>query len=567
MAITKERLQELLARARAAKASVEPTVIIGIDEEPSIPELQTAATTFGMHGESITYNTKQGEFISLALSGVDCILVGAAGTGKSTCQRGVVTELIQSGVAGILKDDGHKHLPSGTPGILICAYTRRAVNNIRKVLTADMQNNCLTIHKLLEFKPVYYEVMDEATGNMRNTMSFEATRTHMNPLDASIQTIIFEESSMISTELFALLEAALPHKVQYVFIGDIQQLPPVFGSAILGYKMLQLPMVELTEVYRQALESPIIRLAHRILSGVPIPASEYGEWEVPQKLKLHPWKKQISEDLGILTIAKFFKVAVDSGDYIPEKDFILLPFNKSFGTDELNKHIAQHLTTTRKEKTYEIVAGFQKQYLAVGDKVMYDKEDAVITSIAINGFYIGGGFKEASTLLDRWGNMRAPTELDDISVHNTDATAKHTLDMADIDAILERMASDDNNEDAKREASHIITLELVESGEEVTINSARAVNNLLLSYALTTHKAQGSEARKVFVIIHHSHAMMIQREWLYTAVTRARESLYVICTPDTFTKGILNQRIKGNTLEAKAEFFKGKIAAKEKQPS
>jgi ATP-dependent exoDNAse (exonuclease V) alpha subunit len=45
---------------------------------------------------------------------------------------------------------------------------------------------------------------------------------------------------------------------------------------------------------------------------------------------------------------------------------------------------------------------------------------------------------------------------------------------------------------------------------------------------------------------------------LYTAVTRAKEELYVICEPETFTQGIVNQRVKGNTIEEKAEHFKGK---------
>jgi ATP-dependent exoDNAse (exonuclease V) alpha subunit len=51
---------------------------------------------------------------------------------------------------------------------------------------------------------------------------------------------------------------------------------------------------------------------------------------------------------------------------------------------------------------------------------------------------------------------------------------------------------------------------------------------------------------------------MIQRELLYTAVTRAREELYVICEADTFVKGIESQKVKGNTLAEKAEWFKGK---------
>jgi ATP-dependent exoDNAse (exonuclease V) alpha subunit len=52
---------------------------------------------------------------------------------------------------------------------------------------------------------------------------------------------------------------------------------------------------------------------------------------------------------------------------------------------------------------------------------------------------------------------------------------------------------------------------------------------------------------------------MLQRELLYTGVTRAREELYVICEPESFTKGITSQRIKGNTLAEKAEYFKGKV--------
>ena len=52
---------------------------------------------------------------------------------------------------------------------------------------------------------------------------------------------------------------------------------------------------------------------------------------------------------------------------------------------------------------------------------------------------------------------------------------------------------------------------------------------------------------------------MIQRELLYTAVTRAKEELFVICESDTFEKGITRQRIPGSTWQEKAEYFKGKL--------
>ena len=85
------------------------------------------------------------------------------------------------------------------------------------------------------------------------------------------------------------------------------------------------------------------------------------------------------------------------------------------------------------------------------------------------------------------------------------------------------------------------------------------MNSIVMAYALTVHKSQGSEWRKVFFILHQSHNTMIQRELMYTACTRAREELYVICEPDSFEKGITGQRIRGNTLTEKAQFFKGKL--------
>lgn len=565
MAITPERLQQLLAEARAKKAAIlgSPATETVAEVDIQVQQQSHLTHSVGMHGEVITYNSKQQEAVTLGASGKSFVLLGAAGTGKSTCQRGVAQALIASNRAGLLADDGHKYLPSGTPGIVVCAYTRRAVNNIRKVMPADMKNNCITIHKLLEYQPVYYEEFDEELGKDVKTMRFEATRNMVNPLSTSIHTIIFEESSMISTELFAEVISAIHHPVQFIFIGDIQQLPPVFGSAVLGYKMLELPVVELTEVYRQALESPIIRLAHHILSGVPIAGAELDSWEVPNKLKLHQWQKKLSVDLGVLTIAKFFSQAIDTGAYNFEEDMILIPFNKSFGTEEVNKYIAQHITAKSGALVHEIIAGFNKHYFAVGDRVMYEKEDATITGIAMNASFVGAKYLTASNLLDRWGNYRAASE------GSSDKAAAHKVvepSEADIDAMLDSMSfSSGDDENRTRQASHSITLRLHESGEEVTIDSAASVNGLALGYAITVHKAQGSEARKVFLILHESHATMLQRELLYTAVTRARESLYVICPPDAFIKGIQRQKIVGNTLAEKAQYFKGKQERNEMQ--
>src|ERR1043166_8993684 len=209
--------------------------------------------------------------------------------------------------------------------------------------------------------------MDEATGEEKNKMKFEATRNRFRPLPESIHTIIIEEGSMYGTDLYQELLLAAPHNPQIIFLGDIQQLPPVFGSAILGYKLLELPVVELTEVYRQALESPIIRLAHRILSGKVIHASEFAEWKIPGQLTLHPWKKKLDADIAVNMAGAFFKGMYDNKQWNPEEDIILVPFNQAFGTIELNKILANHIAKRAHRTVFEVVAGFTKHYFSVGE--------------------------------------------------------------------------------------------------------------------------------------------------------------------------------------------------------
>lgn len=539
------KMQELMERLRASKLASEQ-IETEANEVSGGPIIPNGHVTKDKYGKDIVLNSKQEEFVSLAKSGTSCILIGAAGTGKTTTQRVVTEELIQSGIAGILDAEDHKHLLSGTPGIVVCAYTRRAVANIRRNMPADMSSNCITIHKLLEYQPVYDEVMDPMSGESKTKMSFEATRNQLHPLPESIHTIIFEESSMIGVDLYKEVINACPHRPQLIFLGDIQQLPPVFGPAILGFKLLELSVVELTEVYRQALESPIISLAHRILSANPLEVSEFKDWKKPGQLTIHPWAKKISADTALSTAALFFTKAVDTGIYDTEEDIILLPFNKAFGTEELNKHIANHLARRDSKEVFEIVAGFNRIYLSQGDKVLYDKEDATILKIEKNQTYAGAQPIPSSATLDYWG-------YDPI-------THKTAEDMNDesVDFLLNQVAAADS-EDRVRQCSHIITLQMRDSDQEIRVSKASEVNAMLLGYALTVHKSQGSEWRKVFFVCHQSHATMLQRELLYTAVTRAREELYIICEPETFVKGILSQRVKGNTLAEKAEFFKGKI--------
>lgn len=565
--ISPERIKELLAAARLTRTPAHVVVetvpqergMERVSPEPVIQSDQSVISQYDddisqsidKYGNVITLNSEQISAVQLAVSGKSLVLIGAAGSGKTTTTRQIIQRLIDSGTAGLLTGmTAHKYLLDGTPGIVSVAYTRRAVANIRKAVSSDMAGNCITIHKFLEYQPVYETVTDPESGADRTSMSFCATRNSYNPIPPSVHTVIIEEASMVSLELFHEIQAACPHNPQFIFLGDIQQLPPVFGSAILGFKMLELPTIELTQIYRQALESPIIRLAHRILSGKGIPASEFQEWKIPGQLTLHPWKKKLDADLACMTAARFFTAAIDADRYNYLEDMILIPFNKSFGTDELNKYIANHLARKNDQVTFEVIAGFNKYYFSPGDKVLVEKEDAVIKEIYTNPEYLGVKPAPASKTLDYWGAEQGTSHSINDEVMSDD----------DVDALLSAAANGDP-EDRVRQCSHTIVVIMQDTGLELKIKTASEVNAMLLAYALTVHKSQGSEWRKVFLVLHQSHATMLQRELLYTACTRAREELYVICEPESFVKGITGQRIKGDTLSEKAEFFKGKVDA------
>jgi exodeoxyribonuclease V alpha subunit len=554
--IPASRFAEIIAKARAAKvvAAISPPVEgDGFIQTLSDIAAKSNITTTDKYGKEITYNSKQSEFVSLASTHKSCILIGPAGTGKTTAMKGTVQSLIQSSQTGVIQNHDHKHIPHGVPGIIICAYTRRATNNIRRNMSDDMKENCITIHKLLEYAPEYFDSMDE-NGETKTSMRFAPSRNAMNPLPAEITTIIFEESSMIGVSLYNEVICALPNpeNVQIIFLGDIQQLPPVFGSAILGFKMLELPTIELTEVYRQALESPIIRLAHRILSGKPIPHKELESISCPG-LTIKPWKMKVDAEAALNVTEKLFSSLYEKGEYNPEEDMILIPFNKAYGTLDLNKSIANHMARKKQLVTWEVISGFVRHYFSVGDKVLFDREDAIVLDIYPNPSYTGVPAQKESTYLDYWGHNNAPKSMQDQVASNE----------SDIDFLLAQVAADD--EDRVTQSSHHIKLLMLDSGVEKTITKAAEVNSTILGYALTVHKSQGSEWNKVFCLFHNSHATMMQRELLYTAVTRAKEELVIICEQDTFTNAIISQRIKGNSLAEKAEYFKGKVDRKELQ--
>lgn len=542
------------------------------------------------------------------IEGKSGCLIGPAGTGKTTTMKAIIRAAILSNRIPII-DDGeeHKYIPTGVPGIWGGSFTRIATRNLRDNFPDDLRSNVHTIHRLLEFEPTK-KTVEDGKGGFKEIRVFMPKRTANYPLPYSYSMFCFDEASMVGVELHKKWEYANANKkAQAVYIGDIAQLPPVMDDSILGYKLLELPVVELTEVYRHA--GIIVALANHIRVGKTIPNGRevipyiakptkiprkqveaaievWNREEDGSKVTIHLWKNRLEGEVGQFKAIQslggfseekqqygFFPKEILNGDYDPLEHMILIPYNKAVGTIELNNFIAQFLGRQRQWTdvhgvthtgaiVHEVIASYEKRYLAEGDKIFFDREEAIITKINKNGTYSGKVPQAASASLDRWGHNQIGIEVTD-----------DEDEFSSIDNLMMGLG-DINDEERKNQASHVIHVKkLVDIKEETPDNPAREfilntsaeINNLIFGYALTIHKSQGSQWKKVYCIFHNSHNRNLQRELLYTAITRAQKELYVVCEPETFIQGVLSQHIKGNTLAEKAEYFKGKKETSDKK--
>jgi ATP-dependent exoDNAse (exonuclease V) alpha subunit len=534
-----ERIADRKKNQEDAALALAPTVMLGSEHTES-PLAETKEYT-GAFALNIVLNERQLMAKELALAGKSFCLIGAAGTGKTTTQRSVAESLLKDNrlTTSDFKLQGvSPAVFVKAPSIAFCAYTRRATANLQRAIHKDpnlaeiFKFNCMTIHALLEYVP--YEYYNDAG---EKCFRFEPTRTKARPLN--ITHLVLEESSQLGLDLWEKLYDALPPGVQIIFIGDINQLPPVFGASILNYALVQLPIIELSEVYRQQGDSLVLENAHNILGGRALKEGK-GFKIIRGKAQIQVGQEKTSHMLGGM-----FRQLHALDEYDPNEDIILSPYNKQpLGTKNMNNWIAQFLGEERGAVVHEVIAGYNKLYLAEGDKVMYNKMDAFITKIAYNSLYHGKRPQEPGTDLSRFGvrimGKKDDRDLDDILLGYENFSVD---ELADTD--MER----------KQQCSHVITLE-TDYGTEVLSTAAAFADNIFdLGYILTVHKAQGCEWRRVYIILHKDHANLLSRELFYTAVTRAREEVILIAKDAVIEKAINTQKIKGSTLEDKVEYF------------
>ncbi|MCL2263981.1 MAG: AAA family ATPase, partial [Defluviitaleaceae bacterium] len=345
--------------------------------------------------------------------------------------------------------------------------------------------------------------MSEATGREAKTihrmlevafMSEDSRRQvfHKNeesPLETDV--LIVDEASMIDIILMKNLLDAVAEGTRLILVGDVDQLPSVGAGNVLKDLISSgcLPVARLTEVFRQAAESAIITNAHRINKG------EYPAINDKEK-DFFFMPRHNAEDVAHTILDLIANRLPAYKDFNSLHDIqVLTPMRKSnLGVTHLNAVLQARLNPPSQKKR-------EREYGAVvfreGDKVMQIRNnyDASWESFNAGGKRIDFG---EGVFNGDMGIIRAITD-DELTV-----------------------LFDDN-----RQVDY----------------SFSQLDELELAYAVTVHKSQGSEYRAVIIPVLSGPPMLLTRNLLYTAVTRARELAVIVGSSETMHRMVDNNRV------------------------
>lgn len=298
--------------------------------------------------------------------------------------------------------------------------------------------------------------------------------------------VILDECSMVDITLMDALLRAMPDDARLVMVGDADQLPSVGPGNVFSAVIRSgvVPTVKLTEIFRQNEGSRIVRNAHLINSGEHPDLSENaGDFFRLRRLQAAS---------SVETIAELCAVRLPAKMNIPAADIqVLSPTRKGeLGTYNLNKRLQEALNPEGSEKKEKV---FGDAVFREGDRVMQIRNNYDIMWRSADNTASGTG------------------------IYNGDIGR-----IAQIDADAESLTVDFDGRLANYGFDSLIELEH--------------------AWAMTVHKAQGSEYRAVILALSPGSQMLMTRDVLYTAVTRARELLILVGDDQTAYQMIDNFR-------------------------
>lgn len=376
---------------------------------------------------------QQREAVVSAMTSGAMVITGGPGTGKTTILRFVIKLVEEQGL-----------------DYELCAPTGRAAKRMSEATGAEAR----TIHRMLGF------------GFEEDSF----VKNEDNPIEADV--VIVDEMSMVDVILMRALLRAIQKGTRLIMVGDADQLPSVGPGNVLRdiIDSGTVPVVMLSDIYRQAERGMIVENAHRINRGrLPELFSESADFRFEE---LYSAEEIIRRVIALCSGATNKLVTKD-----PFKDVqVLCPMKKgALGVKNLNVRLQQSLNPPA-DKKREYRMG--ELVLREGDKVMQIRNDYQLM----------------------W--KRAGEE--GMGVFNGDL------------GVIEKIDGEDQE------------LTVAFDDDRHAVYEFASLEELTLAYAVTIHKSQGSEYPVVLMPLAGGPPQLLTRNLLYTAVTRAREQVYIV---------------------------------------
>ncbi len=369
--------------------------------------------------------------------------------------------------------------------ILLASPTGRAAQRLAEAAGASAS----TIHRMLKYEPASRSFVHNAD----------------NPLPCEF--IILDEASMLDTRLAAHLFDAIPSSAQILLVGDANQLPSVGAGNVLGDLMAAPPakVTRLDTIYRQGRESDIVTTAHAILHGETHPGRTFRSLRELEAERDFSFIE--AEDPGQCVQA----VKYLAREYLPKTyridpiaDLqILSPMHRGTGgISDLNTEMQETLNPSTKAQSRlksdpDYAAARQTHFrVTTGRPLPADLEYGSTT------YRIGDKVIQSRNNYDK-------------NVFNGDT------------GIIRAIHPDRSG----------LTVEYADQPVEYTKGE---LSDIQLAYAISIHKSQGSEYPIVIIPLLKQHFLLLQRNLIYTGITRARKKVYIIGSLNAYAMAVKN---------------------------